>query len=331
MLKWTRPAPGTVKMALILIPAVLIPGIAATAIGGASASLVVGLSVGIAMTFGAVMRPKSALVVTLLLGLAAALGALAAGNAWGVALAVVLIALLNGPANAYSAGMLTLAPILTLVLAVSDHGMTWWQACIWAIIGGWVGVGLVMLLHFGGGAPKPLPQSLAWRHSIVLAIAAGLSILVVGLLGLDHGYWITVTLIIVLRPVPGDRRSILIQRLAGTLAGAVIALVVVLLVPANLLLLCAFVFLFALAAYAMSGNYFLQTMFLTPMLLLFLSSGEGQEATLDLMVKRVGFTIAGIIIVAFLAWGLQQWDRYAERKSSGEEVRGQSSHGVSRT
>lgn len=47
-------------------------------------------------------------------------------------------------------------------------------------------------------------------------------------------------------------------------AVALIALVVVWLLPQDLLLVAAFVFLVVLAAYAMSGNYFMQTMFLTP-------------------------------------------------------------------
>ena len=84
---------------------------------------------------------------------------------------------------------------------------------------------------------------------------------------------------VVLRPVPGERREYVQQRLAGTLTGALIALVVVWVLPQDLLLVAAFVFLVVLAAYAMSGNYFMQTMFLTPMLLLFLSAGGETEVT----------------------------------------------------
>lgn len=307
-IRFTAPDPGTLKNSAILIVIVLIPGVIASVIGGVTASVAVGLSSGAAMKYGTVMRARTAVLTTLVLGAAAAAGAAVAGNAWLAGLAVGLMVLLTAPANAYSAGMLMMAPILTMVFAVTDRGWPWWQAGIWGIIGGLVGLGIAAVMKFGQRPPEPMPRRLAWRHAIVLSIAVALSTAVAELLNLDHGYWVAVTLIVVLRPVPGERLEYVQQRLAGTLTGAAIALLAVLALPQDWLLVTAFVFLVVLAAYAMSGNYFMQTMFLTPMLLLFLSAGAETEVTVELTIERVLFTVIGVIVAAGLAWGMARWD-----------------------
>ncbi len=113
---------------------------------------------------------------------------------------------------------------------------------------------------------------------------------------------------VVLRPVAGERRDFVTQRVAGTLAGAGLALLVVWLLPPNLLLAAAFAFLVVLASYAMSGNYFMQTMFLTPMLLIFLSAGQGDEATVDLTAGRVLYTLVGAALAILVALVMERWD-----------------------
>jgi hypothetical protein len=306
--RFERPHPGTLRSSAVLIGVVLVPGVVASAVGGLNASVCVGLCSGAAMTFGTLMRARTAALVTLLLGAAAALGALVAGNVWLSGLAVTVSILLTAPANAYSAGMLMMAPILTMVFAVTDRGWPWWQAGLWGTVGGLVGLGIALLMRFGQRPPEPVPRGLAWRHAVVLGAAAGVAIVVAELLELPHGYWLAVTLIVVLRPVPGERRDYVRQRLAGTLAGAALALLVVWLVPADWLTVAAFACLVVLAAYAMSGNYFMQTLFLTPMLLIFLSVEDVEEATFALTVERVVYTVVGAGLAVLVAWGMERWD-----------------------
>ena len=317
VIRFTAPDPGTLKNSAILIAIVLIPGLIASAIGGITASVTVGLCSGAAMSFGTLMRPRTAALTTLLLGAAAAAGALVEGNLWLSGLAVGLAIVLTAPANAYSAGMLMMAPILTMVFAVTDRGWPWWQAGLWGVIGGLVGLGIAKAMRFGQRPPQPLAPALAWRHAIVLGVAAGVSIVAAELLDLDHGYWVAVTLMVVLRPVPGERRDYVQQRLAGTLTGALIALLAVWALPQDLLLVAAFVFLVVLAAYAMSGNYFMQTMFLTPMLLLFLSAGGETEVTVALTLDRVVFTVIGAILAAAIALGMERWDEHSGLIATG--------------
>lgn len=304
----TRPDPGTLKASAVLIAVVLVPGFLASAIGGITASVTVGLCCGAAMTLGTLMRPRSAALATLALGAAAAAGALVAGDPWLSGVAVAASILMTAPANAHSAGMLMMAPILTLVFAVTDRGWPWWQAAAWGVIGGLVGLGIALVMRFGRRPPQPLPRALAWRHALVLGITAGLSVTIAELLDADHGYWVAVTLMVVLRPVPGERRDYVHQRLAGTLAGAGVAVLVVWLLPQQWHMVAAFSFLVMLAAYAMSGNYFMQTLFLTPMLLIFLSVGDEATATIELTAGRVVFTIIGVVLATALALLMERWD-----------------------
>ncbi|MBV8158889.1 MAG: FUSC family protein, partial [Dyella sp.] len=61
------------------------------------------------------------------------------------------------------------------------------------------------------------------RHAIRLALAGGLSLLPAQLLQADHGYWVAVTVIMVLSPRLQTTRQISFLRFAGSLAGALLA------------------------------------------------------------------------------------------------------------
>jgi hypothetical protein len=297
-----------VKASLALVAVILVVGGIVTAIGGTSAGLVVGLASGSA-TFGTVMSTRAAVVITVVLGAAAAVGAAASGLPWLSGLAVGVTALAIAPANAYSAGMLMLAPLITLVFTVTDRGFTWWQAGVWGVVGGLVGLAVARFLRYGKQPPRPVPWPIAWRHAVVLALAAGVSVAVAEIAGEPHAYWVTVTLLVALRPIPDERSALALPRIAGTLLGALLAVLLVLILPSTLLLIAAIGCLLALAAYAMSANYFMQTVFLTPMLLLFMTYGDPPEATIELTVGRVFYTLLGATLVALLAWGMTRWDQ----------------------
>jgi len=99
-LRLVGPEPGTVQASAFLIAVVLVPGALAQAVGGLNASVTVGLCTGAAMSFGTLMRARTAALVTLALGAAAAAGALVAGQPWLSGLAVTAAILLTAPANA---------------------------------------------------------------------------------------------------------------------------------------------------------------------------------------------------------------------------------------
>ncbi len=61
------------------------------------------------------------------------------------------------------------------------------------------------------------------RHAVRLALAGSLSLMPAQLWKVDHGYWVAVTVIMVLSPQLQTTRSISFQRFAGSLAGALLA------------------------------------------------------------------------------------------------------------
>lgn len=317
-LRFHRPSRGTLRAAAQLIGVVLIAGLVAHAIGGINASITVLLAAGSAMTYGTVMPTRVAAVVTLVGGAAAALGAAVSGDLWLSGLAVAAMVLLTAPASAYSAGALMLAPLLTMVFAITDRGWPWWQAGIWGVVGGLVGLLIAGMLRFGRKPPTRLPWRVAWRHAVVVAVAAGTSIVLAGLLSLGHGYWVAATILVVLRPLATERASYIVQRVWGTLLGALIALVSLWLVPSDWLVPAALAFLVVLAAYAMSGNYFLQTAFLTPMLMILMSAND-RGAAVELTLGRVLYTVVGAAIAALLAWVMLVTDQRAVPPRDGED------------
>lgn len=300
--------------AAILLAAVMAVGGAAFAIAGKEASLTVGLTAGAAMAFSTVATTRQQVFLTVALCASSAMGTLAAGYPVWIAVAIAVTVLATAPATMRSAGVLLFAPILTLVGSVIGDAWHWWESAWWALVG--VGAGLVIakLMKFGKRPPSPISKAVAWRHAVVLAIAASIPIGITGVLDVDHGYWVSVTLLVALRPDPDAHGRFLRDRVLGTLAGVLVALAALFFLPQEALIGAAFVCLVILAAYAISGNYLMQTVFLTPMLLLFVSAGEEVAQAAELSLARAAYTIVGAIVAGVLAWFLDRWAaRDAER------------------
>lgn len=302
----TRLAPGSLKVGLFLLVLLAIPGAVATTFGGQAASMAVGLAAGCALAAGSVLDARRTAALVLLLGVVAGAGAAVSGDPLPAAAVVGLATLLVGLANSWSVGSFALAPILAVVFAAVDRGLPWQAAALWSVFGGVVGV-LVLKILKVKESPQPLPPRLAWRHAVVLALAAAATLWFTLDRALPHGYWIPVTLLVALRPLPAERRGILADRLWGTLVGAAIALVAAIALPPPITQIVAVGCLVLVAGYGVSRHYFLQTVFLTPMLLLFATAGDDEQAV-TFTTERVLFTVAGVllgaVLIALLAW----WD-----------------------
>ncbi len=107
-------------------------------------------------------------------------------------------------------------------------------------------------------------SSEAGRHALRLAVLAALAEVIAQASGLSHGYWIVLTIFIVLRP---DYSSTLyrgLQRAAGTVVGAGLGVATVLLVKVSLTALLCVIAVSLVAAYAVfTVNYLLYAVFLT--------------------------------------------------------------------
>ncbi len=132
--------------------------------------------------------------------------------------------------------------------------------------------------------------------------------------GLSHGYWIVLTIFIVLRP---DYSSTLyrgLQRAAGTVVGAGLGVATVQLAKVSLTVLLAGIGISLLAAYAVfTVNYLLYAVFLTDFVVVLLALlGLPPEPTA--LARLVGTGIGtGLAILAYLIWPTWEGTSAAEK------------------
>ncbi|WP_354682793.1 FUSC family protein [Cupriavidus necator] len=121
-------------------------------------------------------------------------------------------------------------------------------------------------------------DALAARHALRLALAGGLSLVPAQFWHLDHGYWVAVTVIMVLSPQWQTTRQVSLKRFAGSLGGALCACAIGLLHPAPAVAL-AISAAFLAGAYAsrLAGQPAAFAFCLTPAVILF--SWVGAPAT----------------------------------------------------
>lgn len=146
------------------------------------------------------------------------------------------------------------------------------------------------------------PRSAAFRHAIRTAICLTVALWVGRALELSHGYWIPMTVAIVLRADYGATFSFGLLRVAGTVAGLLLTTALLHFLPpdawAELAVMAA---LCAAFRYFGTVHYGIAVTALTGMVVLLLAlAGEPPEPT---MVARLIATIAGSVM-ALTAYGL---------------------------
>jgi len=135
------------------------------------------------------------------------------------------------------------------------------------------------------------------RHAIRLALAGGLSLLPAQLLQADHGYWVAVTVIMVLSPRLQTTRQISFQRFAGSLAGALLACLIGAAHPTPTLALgLSAIFLAGAYAQRLAGNAGGFAFCLTPAIILFSWIGEPASSSSQVAVLRGIDTAIGCVI-----------------------------------
>ncbi|WP_228531086.1 MULTISPECIES: FUSC family protein [Myxococcaceae] len=131
--------------------------------------------------------------------------------------------------------------------------------------------------HAAAGAPRvgrksllaPLSDHLGLdspilRHALRVGLMTSFAVLLTHALGLDHGYWVTVTVLVVLQPYAASTEERALQRVVGTMVGACVAALVATFLHAPLPLLVTIFLLSGTAVALMPLNYGLYQMTLTP-------------------------------------------------------------------
>lgn len=142
---------------------------------------------------------------------------------------------------------------------------------------------------------QPLRENLSagsvlLRHALRVGITTALAVAIAVELGLDHGYWIPLTVLFILQPSTGLTMVRGLQRVLGTVLGGVLAALIPLLVQGPLGLLSVIFFLVAATVAVWPVNYALFALFVTPTFVLLAGLETGDWS---LYQERIGYTLAG--------------------------------------
>jgi hypothetical protein len=260
------------------------------------------------------------------IGIAAALGILSSQSAPLAVLAMGVFGAVAGYLFAYSLRLAIYGLSVALALMVAqgfflpaDYAPL---ALFWVTVGGFTQVAWSLLVwvfaeHRARGEPSGWDwaearealrsnlglDSVAFRHGIRFGTALAVGVAVYRIFDMDdHGFWIPLTILFVMRPDRDETYLRLVLRAAGTAVGLVIATVAAETVGGSDLAVVAILFLAAGFCFGLlTVQYALFTASITVYVVL-LTDTLGEDPWHAAKLRAIG-TAAGILI-AFLAWVL---------------------------
>ena len=160
-------------------------------------------------------------------------------------------------------------------------------------------------------------KSNTFRHALRVALATTVGFLISEFLPFGHGYWILLTIIVILKPAYSITKSRNRDRLLGTIVGALIGVVIIFIVKDRHLMIAIMIFLMILAYSFMRIRYLLFVTLMTPyvLILLFILNPIHFK---DLILDRVFDTAigSGIALLANLLfspeWAYKHFAEYLQ-------------------
>jgi uncharacterized membrane protein YccC len=138
------------------------------------------------------------------------------------------------------------------------------------------------------------PSSFWFRYALRFSVAVGVGLAVGRTLGLDKGYWVLITIAVVVKPQLSLSTTSSIHRVAGTLLGALLGILLIIALP-NAWGLNAALFVLAVIGISLARvNYGLAVVFLTPMVLVLLNvvhPGDWRLADIRVVNTLLGASI----------------------------------------
>jgi uncharacterized membrane protein YccC len=155
-------------------------------------------------------------------------------------------------------------------------------------------------------------DSLTMRHALRVAIVTAVAVLVTRVLHLPRGYWVTITVLIILQPYTGATLLKALQRVLGTVAGALLTVTLVAVVHDTRGLLVAIFILATVCVAFLRVNYLIYSVFLTPtfVLLAEMSAGDWHLAGVRALDTLIGGALG--LLGAWLLWPTPERDRFPE-------------------
>jgi uncharacterized membrane protein YccC len=161
----------------------------------------------------------------------------------------------------------------------------------------------------------PLTSNLTWdsvvlRHALRVGIAATAALALTQLFHLPHGYWVTLTVLVVLQPYTGATNVKGLQRVAGTVVGGVVAAVIGTFVHGTAALLPVMFVLVAVSVALLPLNYAVFSVFLTPAFVLLAEIGAGDWHLAGVRVTNNVIGAALALLAIRLLWPSPERERF---------------------
>jgi hypothetical protein len=145
--------------------------------------------------------------------------------------------------------------------------------------------------------------SIIFRHALRLAVASTIAVALYKTLRLERGYWLTITVLVIVKPVFADTRRRTLERVLGSIVGGVVAALLAAGVH-NVIALNLLLVLFSVLAYShVRHNYSLYVVFLTPFVVLMIETVHPTDWRVAL--TRVFDTLAGGVIALAVSYLLR--------------------------
>lgn len=164
------------------------------------------------------------------------------------------------------------------------------------------------------------PESLIFRHALRLGVTTAFIVAFCAYLAIPHGYWMTLTALIILKPDFQSTQKRAIQRVSGTVAGGLLAAGLAAVLH-NILILYLFIIIMGFFAYAHQWrHYSIFVLFLTPFIVLMIDLAE--IGNWEIALLRMGNTIAGgilALIAIYLFWPQWESERLPEQLATTVE------------
>jgi uncharacterized membrane protein YccC len=149
------------------------------------------------------------------------------------------------------------------------------------------------------------------RYVLRLGMLLVLSVAVYKSLEIPHGYWLGLTLVVVMQPDYGSTRQRAAERVAGTLLGSVVASGLLFLKLPHVMLLAAATLTAFFFALFLKRRYDVAVVFLTVMVVLL--TEVGGPVSWQLTLERIACTLAGgglALLASHLLWPAWEKDRF---------------------
>jgi uncharacterized membrane protein YccC len=167
-------------------------------------------------------------------------------------------------------------------------------------------------------------DSIVLRHALRSAIVCGLALLVSLLFGLNHGYWAPLTAAMIIQPHSGLTLRKSVQRVVGTIAGGLIAVLLSVTLPNWEIMIAVLLPLTMITAAVRQASYGLYVLFMTPCFLLLAEThlGNWHLAQVRILDTFVGAGLA--VLGAWFLWPV--WERARYRKTFAAAVAAQAQY-----